>query len=41
MTRGTDKLDYTELQDELNRLRVELSMNSTIGLLQVSHENKA
>ena len=40
MTRGTDKLDYTELQDELNRLRVELSLNSTIGLLQVSLKTK-
>ena len=40
MTRGTDQLDYTELQDELNRLRVELSMNSTIGLLQVSMKTK-
>ncbi len=29
MSRGTDKWNYTELQDELTRLRTELSMNST------------
>ena len=40
MSRGTDKLDYTALQDELNRLRVELSMNSTIGVLQVTLKTK-
>lgn len=40
MTRGTDKLDYTELQDELTRLRTELSMNSTIGLLQITMKTK-
>ncbi|MGI9473604.1 MAG: M16 family metallopeptidase, partial [Rubripirellula sp.] len=40
MARGTDKLDYTALQDELNRLRVQLSMNSTIGLLQVTVKTK-
>ncbi len=40
MSRGTDKLNYTELQDELTRLRTELSMNSTIGLLQVSIQTK-
>lgn len=40
MSRGTDKLDYTALQDELNRLRVELSMNSTVGLLQASLKTK-
>lgn len=40
MTRGTDKLNYTELQDELTRLRTELSINSTIGLLQVTIKTK-
>jgi len=40
MSRGTDKLDYTELQDELTRLRTELSLNSTIGLLQVRLKTK-
>lgn len=40
MSRGTDKLNYTALQDELNRLRVELSMNSTVGLLQASLKTK-
>lgn len=40
MTKGTDKLDYTELQDELTRLRTELSMNSTIGLLQITLKTK-
>ncbi len=40
MARGTDKLDYQELQDELTRLRAELSMNSTIGLLQASFRTK-
>ncbi len=40
MSRGTDKLDYTELQDELTRLRAELSMNSTIGVLQVTAKTK-
>ncbi len=40
MTRGTDKLDYTQLQDELTRMRTELSMNSTIGVLQMSLKTK-
>ncbi len=40
MSRGTDKLDYQQLQDELIRLRAELSMNSTIGLLQTSIKTK-
>lgn len=40
MSRGTDKLDYTELQDELTRLRTELSINSTIGLLQLRVKTK-
>lgn len=40
MSKGTDKLDYTQLQDELTRLRTELSLNSTVGLLQVSLKTK-
>ena len=40
MSKGTDNLDYTQLQDELTRLRAELSMNSTIGVLQLSVKTK-
>ena len=40
MSRGTESLDYQQLQDELTRLRAELSMNSTIGLLQISVKTK-
>ena len=40
MSKGTDKLDYTQLQDELTRLRAELSINSTIGLLQLTVKTK-
>ncbi len=40
MSRGTQKLNYTELQDELTRLRAELSINSTIGLIQISIKTK-
>ncbi len=40
MSRGTDKLNYTELQDELTRMRTDLSINSTIGLLQISLKTK-
>jgi zinc protease len=40
MSRGTEKLNYTDLQDELTRLRAELSMNSTIGLLQLRVKTK-
>ncbi len=40
MARGTDKLDYQEIQDELARLRAQLSLNSTVGLLQVSVKTK-
>tara|TARA_R110002049_G_scaffold309268_1_gene519613 strand:- start:152566 stop:155406 length:2841 start_codon:yes stop_codon:yes gene_type:complete len=40
MNRGTEKLDYQALQDELTRLRAELSMNSTIGLLQITVKTK-
>ncbi|MEM6688701.1 MAG: pitrilysin family protein [Planctomycetota bacterium] len=38
MQRGTESLTFTELQDELTRLRTEMSVSSTIGLLQVSLE---
>jgi len=40
MSRGTETLNYAELQDELTRLRAELNMNSTIGLLQISLKTK-
>lgn len=40
MSRGTEKLNYEQLQDELTRLRAELSMNSTIGLLQMQVKTK-
>ncbi|MDA7878117.1 insulinase family protein [bacterium] len=40
MARGTEKYDYTELQDELNRLRIEMSMSSTVGVLQVGLKTK-
>ncbi|MGB7327979.1 MAG: pitrilysin family protein [Rubripirellula sp.] len=40
MARGTDKLDYTALQDELTRLRAEMSMNTTVGLFQLTVKTK-
>ncbi len=40
MARGTEQYDYTELQDELNRLRIEMSMSTTIGVLQASMKTK-
>lgn len=40
MARGTEQYDYTELQDELNRLRIEMSMSTTIGVLQASLKTK-
>lgn len=40
MNRGTDSLSYEALQDELNRLRTEMSISSTIGLLQVTIKTK-
>ncbi|MEM9586968.1 MAG: pitrilysin family protein [Planctomycetota bacterium] len=40
MQRGTEKLTYQELQDELTRLRADLSMNSTIGLLTMQVKTK-
>jgi zinc protease len=40
LMRGTDTLDYQALQDELTRLRAELRMNSTPGLLQTTLKTK-
>jgi zinc protease len=40
MSRGSENLDYQQLQDELTRLRAELSMNSTIGVLQTRIKTK-
>ena len=40
MNRGTESRSYEELQDELNRLRSEISISSTVGLLQVSMKSK-
>ncbi|OYP35240.1 M16 family metallopeptidase [Rhodopirellula sp. MGV] len=40
MTRGTEKLDYQAFQDELTRLRAELSINTVPGLLKVSLKTK-
>lgn len=40
MARGTKELDYTELQDELTRLRADLSVYTTVGLLQMSVKTK-
>ncbi|MFU7558701.1 M16 family metallopeptidase [Stieleria sp. JC731] len=40
MARGTDKLDYQALQDELTRLRAELSINTVPGLLKVTLKTK-
>ncbi len=40
MSKGTEKLDYQQLQDELIRLRAELSINSTVGLLQARIKTK-
>ncbi|MFG0261506.1 MAG: M16 family metallopeptidase [Novipirellula sp. JB048] len=35
MSKGTRELDYQQFQDELIRLRAELSLSSTVGLLQL------
>ncbi|MGB7342602.1 MAG: pitrilysin family protein [Pirellulaceae bacterium] len=40
MSKGTDSLDNQQLQDELTRLRAQLSINSTIGLVQMSIKTK-
>lgn len=40
MSRGTEKLDYQQFQDELTRLRAELSISSTIGVVQARIKTK-
>lgn len=40
MSRGTESLDYAALQDELTRLRANLSMNTTTGLMQMTVKTK-
>ncbi|WP_153557176.1 M16 family metallopeptidase [Roseimaritima sediminicola] len=40
MSRGTETLDYQALQDELTRLRADLTVNSTPGLLQLQVNTK-
>ena len=40
MKRGTEKLDYQALQDELTRLRASMSLSSQPGLLVLSLETK-
>lgn len=40
MSKGTQELDYADFQDELTRLRTNLSLNSTVGLLDVTLKTK-
>jgi zinc protease len=40
MARGTEDLDFSAFEDEKLRLRLELSVSSTVGLLQVSAKTK-
>ncbi|WP_231612450.1 M16 family metallopeptidase [Novipirellula galeiformis] len=40
MAKGTRELDYQQFQDELTRLRAELSISSTVGLLQLQVKTK-
>ncbi|MEO1617294.1 MAG: pitrilysin family protein, partial [Planctomycetota bacterium] len=40
MSRGTESMDYQTLQDELTRLRAEMSVSTTPGLLQVTVKTK-
>ncbi len=40
MQRGTESMNYQELEDTLTRLRADLSMNSTPGLLQLRVKTK-
>ena len=40
MSKGTESLDNQQLQDEWTRLRAQMSINSTIGLLQISLKTK-
>ncbi|MEC7681017.1 MAG: insulinase family protein, partial [Planctomycetota bacterium] len=40
MGRGTQKLDYSSIEDEKVRLRLQASVSSTLGLLQISAKTK-
>ena len=40
MQRGTESMTYQQIQDTLTKLRAELSMNSTTGLLQLRVKSK-
>ena len=40
MGRGTQKLDYSAIEDEKVRLRLQASVSSTLGLLQISAKTK-
>lgn len=40
MARGTQELDFSQIEDEKVRLRLQLSMNSTIGLLEITAKTK-
>lgn len=40
MGRGTEDLDYSEIRDEQDRMRLELSTSSTLGLVQLSAKTK-
>lgn len=40
MARGTESLDYSAIEDEKVRLRLQLSVSSTVGLLQISAKTK-
>ena len=40
MARGTESLNYQQFQDELTRLRAQLSIDSTVGLLQTRIKTK-
>ena len=40
MSRGTKTLDYSAIEDEKVRLRCQLSVNSTVGLLQLNAKTK-
>ena len=40
MARGTEKLNFSEIEDEKVRLRVQMSVSSTLGLIEVSVKTK-
>ena len=40
MARGTQELDYSAIEDEKVRLRLQMSVSSTVGLLQISVKTK-